>query len=80
MVVDSNPIVVTYISDAAPLRSKEFLEIQTIIESGFTVKLVLDMIRTYSQMYCTDKYSQKSSIICPIWLNGGVFVYEISGC
>ena len=38
------------------------------------------MIRTYSQMHRTDKYSQHSSIICPVWLNGWVFVYELSGC
>ena len=28
----------------------------------------------------TDKYSQHSSIIWPVWLNGSVFVYELSGC
>ena len=28
----------------------------------------------------TDKYSQHSSIIWPVWLNGWVFVYELSGC
>ena len=38
------------------------------------------MIRTYSQMHRTDKYSQHSSIIWPAWLNGWVFVYELSGC
>ena len=27
-----------------------------------------------------DKYSQHSSIIWPVWLNGSVFVYELSGC
>ena len=27
-----------------------------------------------------DKYSQHSSIIWPVWLNGWVFVYELSGC
>ena len=31
---------------------------------------VRDMIRTYSQMHRTDKYSQHSSIIWPVWLNG----------
>ena len=34
----------------------------------------------YSQMHRTDKYSQHSSIIWPIWLNGWVFVYELNGC
>ena len=37
------------------------------------------MTRTYSQMHRTDKYSQHSSIIWPVWLNGWVFVYELSG-
>ena len=37
------------------------------------------MLRTYSQMHRTDKYSQHSSIIWPVWLNGWVFVYEWSG-
>ena len=31
-------------------------------------------------MHRTDKYSQHSSIIWPVWLNGLVFVYELSGC
>ena len=31
-------------------------------------------------MYRTDKYSQHSSIIWPVWLNGWVFVYQLSGC
>ena len=30
-------------------------------------------------MHRTDKYSQHSSIIWPVWLNGRVFVYELSG-
>ena len=29
---------------------------------------------------CTDKYLQHSSIIWPVWLNGCVFVYKLSGC
>ena len=32
----------------APLSSKKFLDIQANIEYGFTVKRVLDMIKTYS--------------------------------
>ena len=31
-------------------------------------------------MHREDKYSQHSSIIWPVWLNGQVFVYELSGC
>ena len=50
------------------------------IECIFTLKLTHDMIITYNQMHRTDKYSQHSSIIWPVWLNGWVFVYELSGC
>ena len=46
---------------------------------GFTLKHECDMIRTYSQMHHTDKYSQHSLIIWPFWLNGWVYVYELSG-
>ena len=50
------------------------------IECGFPLKLVRDMIITYIQMHRTDKYSQHSSIIWPVWLNGWVSVYEPRGC
>ena len=30
-------------------------------------------------MQSTDKYSEHSSIIWPVWLNGWVFVYELNG-
>ena len=66
----SNPVAVTSPSDFAPASSKEFLDIQATIECGFTLKRVRDMIKTYSQMHRTDKYSQHSSIIWPAWLNG----------
>ena len=29
---------------------------------------------------CTDKYSQHSSIIWSVWLNGWVFIYELRSC
>ena len=45
-----------------------------------TLKRVRDIITAYSQMHWTDEYSQHSSIIWPIWLNGWVFVYKLSGC
>ena len=48
--------------------------------SGFIVKPVRDMIRTYSQMHLTDMKWQHSSIIWQDWLNGWVFVYKLSGC
>ena len=31
-------------------------------------------------MHRTDKYSRHSSIIWPVWLNGWVYVYELSDC
>ena len=31
-------------------------------------------------MHRTDKFSQYSSIIWPVWLNDRVLVYEVSGC
>ena len=63
-----------------PVSNKEFLDIQATIECGFILKHACDMTRTYSQMHCRDKYSQHSSIIWPVWLDGWVFVYELSGC
>ena len=50
------------------------------LERRFTMKLVLDMRRTYSQIHRKDKYSELSSIIWPVWLSGWVFIYEQSGC
>ena len=48
-------------SDFACVLSKEFLDIQATIGCGFTLERVRDMIRTYSLMHRTDKYSQHSS-------------------
>ena len=53
-----------------PVSSCEFLDIQATVECKFTLKRVRDMIITYSHIHRTDKYSQRSSIICPVWLNG----------
>ena len=36
------------------------------------MKCVRDMTRTYSQMHRTDKYSEHSSIIWPVWLSVGL--------
>ena len=49
-------------------------------ECRFTLKCLRDMIRTYSQMHHTSKYSQHGSIIWRVWLNGWLFVYKLSGC
>ena len=37
-------------------------------------------ITRYNQMHLIDKYSQHSSIIWPVWPNGWVFIYQLSGC
>ena len=39
------------------------------IACRFTLKRVRDVLITYSQMHSTEKYSQHSSIIWPVWLN-----------
>ena len=49
------------------------------IECGFILKCVRDMIRTYSQLDRTNKYSEHISIIWSVRRNGWVFVYELSG-
>ena len=58
-------------SDFAPVASKEFLDIQATIECAFTPKRVRDMIRTYSQMYRTDKYSTQLNHLVSLanWLS-----------
>ena len=55
-------------------------KLRQTIECGFNLKLIRDIIITYSQMHCTDKYLQNNSIIWPVWLNDWVFVYKLSGC
>ena len=62
------------------LRSRSSLRFRQTIEWGFTLKLVRDIITTCSQMHRTDQNSQHSSVTWPVWLNGLVFVYEVSGC
>ena len=47
---------------------------------NYRVCIHFEMLRRYSRMHRTDKNSQHSSIIWPVWLNGRVFVYELSGC
>ena len=50
MVVCSSPVAVTQTSDIVPVLSKEFLDIQTTMECGFTLKRVRDMTREYTLM------------------------------
>ena len=54
-------------------------DVQATMDCGFTLKRVRDMIRTHSQMHHADKYLQHSSTIWPVWLNGWLFTYELSG-
>ena len=56
VVVGSSTVAVSYSSDMVPASSKEFLDIQAIVECGLSVKLVRDMIKTYNHMPRTDKY------------------------
>ena len=46
-----------------PLRGRSTLTFRQTIGFGFTLKLIRDMIITYSQMHCTDKNSKHSLII-----------------
>ena len=70
IVSGSSPVAVSYTSDFTPALSREFLDIQATIECEYTLKRVRDMTRTYSQMHRTDKFSEHSSIIWPVWSNG----------
>ena len=62
------------------LRTRSCLTFNQTVVRGFTLKLVRDMIITYSQIHRADKYSQHSSIIFPVCLNGSVFLIVQSGC
>ena len=67
MVLGSSPVSVTSPSDFAPASSKEFLDIQSTIECGFTLKRVRDMTRTYSHDLDTMMILETGpDIICDI--------------
>ena len=66
----SSPIAVTSTSDIVLVSIKDFLDIQATIQRRFTLKLVLEMIKLFSQMDRIDKYSQHSSMISPVLLDG----------
>ena len=74
----SNPLLKLQIWHLLQARSS--LTFRQTMECRFTLQLEHDMITTYSQMHHTDKYSQQSPIIWPVWLNGWVFIYKLSGC
>ena len=52
-----SPVTVISTPDFALVLRKEFPDIQANIESGFTLKCVRDMIRTYCQILSGQKYS-----------------------
>ena len=66
--------------NVAPALSKKFSDVQVTIELGFTLKRVRSMRTTNNHMHRADKYSQHSSVISPVWLNGSLFVYKLSCC
>ena len=51
-----------------------------IIDCRFTLKRECDLVIIYIHMHRTDKKSQYRSIIWSVWLNGWVFIYELSDC
>ena len=55
MVLGSSPVAVSQTPNFAPALSKEFLDIQETVKCAFTLKLVRDMTKTYSQRHRTDK-------------------------
>ena len=75
-----SPVAVTSASAIASSSSKEFHDIDATIECGFTVKRLCDMIKAYSQMDRTYKYSEHNSIIRSVWPNGWVLVYKLRDC
>ena len=48
MVLSSNEVAVTLISDFAPTSNEDFLDIESLIECEFTLKRVRVMKRTYN--------------------------------
>ena len=52
---------------------------QANADCRFTLKLIRDLRRRYSQMHRTDMYPKDSLIIWPVWAKGWVFLYEVSG-
>ena len=50
-------------ADILSVLSKEFGDIQATIEFGFSLKCICDMIKTDSQLHCTEKFLQHSAII-----------------
>ena len=60
------------------LQARSSFTLRQTIKCRFTLKLVREMI--LNTVKCTVQTSSHSSIIWPVWLNGRVFVYELSRC
>ena len=52
---------------------------QTFSQTGQMTELCYEYLSVLATQF-TTQYSQHSSIISPVWLNGWVFVYQLSGC
>ena len=69
MVVGSNPVAVTYTLDFAPVSSREFFDIQAIVECGFSLKRVRGMIGGHSLdgyfylLLSIKLFSEKKSVL-----------------
>ena len=79
MVLGSSPVAVTSPSDFTPASSKEFLDIKATIRVWIHSETCMWHDKNKQSKHRTDKYSEHSSIIWPVWPNGWVLVYELSG-
>ena len=68
MVVGLRPFKVFQLSDIVLVLSNKTHELDAVTE--YSTKCAFDLIKTHSQLHHTDKYSQHSSIVLPVGLNG----------
>ena len=61
-----------------PISSKNFWSLTLVIFENSP--LSASFMKGVGGFGLCDKYLQHSSIIWPVWLNGWVFIYELSGC
>ena len=61
-----------------PISSKNFWSLTLVIFENS--HLSASFMKGVGGFGLCDKYLQHSSIIWPVWLNGWVFIYELSGC
>ena len=74
----SSHVAFTETSDIELASSKGFLNTEATIKCGFTLKRVRHMIRAYSQIHRTNKYSEYKSIIWLLLLNDWLFIYNLT--